>query len=409
MVVPRGHSQTGISNRVLSKQSNNSAGVVHLMMTYRRKFFCPKYKVFIKTKNCIIHTMSETNKNKRIAVGMSGGVDSSVTAYLLKEAEYDVVGVHIKCWDSKGDGCTAEEDRADAVAVATKLGIRFEGLDFVNEYKSRVIEYFYNEYEAGRTPNPDVLCNKEIKFGMFLEWALKNGFDAVATGHYARVEAKEGYTALLSGVDHSKDQSYFLYALNQDQLRRAMFPLGGMKKSEVRSTAKELGLVTASKPDSMGICFVGRVDIKDFLKSRLPEKTGEVVNTKGEVIGVHEGAHFYTIGQRHGFEITKYVGMPIYVLSKDISKNQLIVGSYEQAKLEEFEVELTNQINPNISYPLRCGVRIRHLGEILDCNVQQITGNRLKVKLDNKYFGVAPGQSAVFYLNEEVLMGGIIL
>ncbi len=346
---------------------------------------------------------------KRIAVGLSGGVDSSVSAYLLKEAGYDVVGVHIKCWDSKGDGCTAEQDRADAVAVATRLGIRFEGLDFVNEYKSKVIEHFYSEYEAGRTPNPDVLCNKEIKFGMFLEWALKNGFDAVATGHYAQVEDKVSYTALKSGIDAGKDQSYFLYALNQDQLKRAVFPIGDMKKSEVRDIARKLGLVTAEKPDSMGICFVGRVDIKEFLKSRLPEKRGEVLNVKGGVVGHHDGAHFYTIGQRHGFDIETYVGLPMYVLSKNINKNQLTVGSYEQAKHDEFLVELENQIVPEIKYPLKCGVRIRHLGEILDCTVVEQETGKLLVRLENRAFGIADGQSAVFYLNGEVLMGGIIL
>ncbi len=347
---------------------------------------------------------------KKVAIGLSGGVDSSVSAYLLMKDGYDVTGVHIKCWDSKGDGCTADQDRADAVAVATKLGIKFEGLDFVKEYKEKVIEYFYSEYTLGRTPNPDVLCNKEIKFGMFLEWAAGNGFDAVATGHYARVVRNNSYTSLHQGVDASKDQSYFLYTLSQDQLSRALFPVGGMRKSEIRSIAKELELVTATKPDSMGICFVGKVDIKDFLKNRLPEKPGDVINTKGQVIGCHDGAHFYTIGQRHGFEVTKYVGMPMYVLSKDIPNNILVVGSYEQAKRDSFEVELLNQIKPDLTFPLKCLVRIRHLGELLECVVSKDSvTNNLTVSLQNKTFGVAPGQSAVFYVGDEVTFGGVIL
>ena len=211
------------------------------------------------------------NKNKlKIAVGLSGGVDSSVAAYLLKKRGHDVVGVHMQCWDQRGDGCAADEDRADAAEVAGILGIKFEVLNFVDTYKNKVIKYFYSEYEKGRTPNPDVMCNKEIKFGLFLDWAVKAGFDYVATGHYAGILNTTGDVGgiykLLKGVDSSKDQSYFLYLLGQEQLSKTLFPVGDKTKKDVRSIAKEAGLPTHSKPDSVGICFIGDIDVKEFLK-----------------------------------------------------------------------------------------------------------------------------------------------
>jgi tRNA-specific 2-thiouridylase len=219
---------------------------------------------------------------KKVAVGLSGGVDSSVSAHLLLQAGYDVVGVHMKCWDSKGDGCTADQDRADAVEVASKLGIEFRALDYVKEYNERVISYFYAEYEAGRTPNPDVMCNKEIKFGLFFDWAMQNGFDFVATGHYAQVRQNAGGVyELLRGVDDSKDQSYFLYLLDQERLSKVLFPVGHLPKKEVRLLAEALGLKTAAKPDSVGICFVGEVDIKEFLKKHIAAKVGVVRTLNG--------------------------------------------------------------------------------------------------------------------------------
>ncbi len=205
--------------------------------------------------------IKEKDNRKRVAVGLSGGVDSSVSAYLLKEQGYDVTGVYMQCWASREDGCSADEDRVDALKVATKLGIPFKYLNFVDEYKKRVIDYFYSEYQAGRTHNPDVMCNKEIKFGMFLDWAMKKGFDYVATGHYAGVRSNEGTFELLKGIDQTKDQSYFLYLLNQNQLSKTIFPLGEMEKSRVREIAEAIELHNSSKPDSVGICFIGEVDI----------------------------------------------------------------------------------------------------------------------------------------------------
>src|SRR3972149_909916 len=218
----------------------------------------------------------------RVAVGLSGGVDSAVSAHLLKEQGYDVTGVYMQCWDSKADGCRADEDRAEALKVAEHLGIPFKHLDFIKEYKAKVIDYFYCEYEAGRTPNPDVLCNKEIKFGMFLDWALENGFEKVATGHYARVENSAGGYSLLKGVDETKDQSYFLYLLGQEQLSKTIFPVGEMTKAEVRKLAKSSKLPNSDRPDSVGICFIGEVDIRDFLKKKIKTSPGNVLKQSGE-------------------------------------------------------------------------------------------------------------------------------
>ncbi|MFA6981872.1 MAG: tRNA 2-thiouridine(34) synthase MnmA [Patescibacteria group bacterium] len=345
----------------------------------------------------------ERNKRIKVAVGVSGGVDSSVSAYLLKEQGYDVTGVYMQCWDSKLDGCTAEADRSDAVKVCAKLGIKFESLDFIKDYKTKVIEYFFSEYEKGRTPNPDVICNKEIKFGMFLDWALRNGFSLIATGHYARTQEQDGQVKLLKGVDVSKDQSYFLYALNQIQLSKVLFPVGGMKKTAVREIAKKVGLHTASKPDSVGICFIGEVDIKKFLEKRLEIKKGNVVNKKGEVIGEHDGIWFYTIGQRHGFRLSTYVGMPLYVVDKNVEKNELIVGFAGDVLKKSFETESPHWIGDPPSFPLDCEVRVRHLGELHKCTLDEN-----KVTLVDPIFGIAPGQSAVFYDGDRTLGGGII-
>lgn len=351
---------------------------------------------------------SQTEKPKKVAVGMSGGVDSSVAAHLLVQQGYDVTGVFMQCWDEKADGCRADEDRKDAVEVASKLGIKFETLDFKKEYKARVISYFYDEYKAGRTPNPDVMCNKEIKFGLFMEWALEEEFDYVATGHYARVEKEDNEYKLLKGVDSSKDQSYFLYLLGQEQLKRTLFPLGELKKTEIRKLAKEVGLHTYSKPDSVGICFIGEVDIKDFLKKEISPKEGKVVNSKGEVLGRHEGVWYYTIGQRHGFTLDKYVGLPLYVIDKNVSENKLVVGFSQEVNRGEFNVgELSWVRGSAPKFPLRCDVRIRHLGELHTCTMID-EGTVLMVSLKEETFGIAPGQSAVFYVGDELLGGGII-
>lgn len=387
-------------------------------------------------------------------------MDSAVSAYLLKSQGYDVTGVHMQCWDYSDETCKGNEGRSDAVAVCGQLGIKFKFLNFEQEYKSKVIDYFYAEYKAGRTPNPDVLCNKEIKFGLFLDWAMQEGFDYVATGHYARIEqigekddaitanfsgeievgVEEDVTAirgvghpayggirdprrecrdirqlpqsfkLFKGVDDSKDQSYFLYRMTQSQLAKTLFPIGAMKKSQVRELAKEQKLVVAEKAESMGICFVGEVDINKFLKKEIEPKVGEVIlKSTGEVIGRHEGVWFYTIGQRHGFEVTKYVGLPLYVVDKNIDQNQLIVGYYNDCLRNDFEVgdiHFISDDKPLDSF--NCDIRIRHLGQLYKAQVVKSAQDSWKVHLDESAFGIASGQSAVFYQADEVLGGGVI-
>lgn len=345
---------------------------------------------------------------KKVAVGLSGGVDSSVTAYLLKNQGYDVTGVYMTCWEARVDGCRSDEDRKDAVKVASKLGIKFESLDFIKPYKEKVIEYFYSEYKKGRTPNPDILCNKEIKFGLFLNWAMKNGFDYIATGHYAQNGYIKGSYRLLMGLDQSKDQSYFLYRMGQHELSKSIFPLGKFLKENVRDIAKKEGLHTYDKPDSVGICFIGEVDIKEFLKKHIKPKKGNVVNTKGEIIGVHDGVWYYTIGQRHGFTINKYVGLPLYVVGKNVDKNELIVGFVQDATSDKFYVSDLNWVAKKPQLPLSCMVRIRHLGQLYPAKVLEMNSGKVLVELENPTFAVADGQSAVFYIENELIGGGII-
>jgi tRNA-specific 2-thiouridylase len=347
---------------------------------------------------------------KKVAVGLSGGVDSAVAAYLLKEQGYEVTGVYLQCWERKADGCESDKDKIFAIRNAKHLNIPFLHLDFISEYKSRVIEYFYSEYQAGRTPNPDVMCNKEIKFGLFFDWAMKEGFDFVSTGHYARVDSSGDSVKLLKGVDSSKDQSYFLYLLDQSHLRKSLFPVGGMKKTEIRKIAEENNVPSSKRPDSMGICFIGEVDIKKFLAERIESKKGVVKNINGEVIGEHEGVWFYTIGQRHGFTVTKYTGTPMYVVSKNVDENILIVGNEEDALSDSFEISNIHWISgESPKFPLDCDVRIRHLGKLYSATINKTVGDNFSVSLNEKAFGVSPGQSAVVYIEDELLGGGIIL
>jgi tRNA-uridine 2-sulfurtransferase len=353
---------------------------------------------------------SAQNKVKKVALGMSGGVDSSVAAYLLLKQGYEVTGVFMECWDAKADGCKADEDRAYAVRTAGQLGIPFEHLDFKADYKAKVMNYFYVEYLSGRTPNPDVICNKEIKFGLFYDWAMARKFDYVATGHYARVRKNNDIYELLKGLDPKKDQSYFLYLLGQNQLEHTLFPVGSIHKSKIRELAMHLQLPSAERPDSMGICFIGNVDIKEFLQKQIEPKVGHVLDSAGNVIGQHEGAWFYTIGQRHGFGLTKYFGHPMYVLAKNVVTNTLTVGPESSAYTQEFSIEKPHWIAENPiakSNTINSEVRIRHLGALHRAKVTA-DNDGLYVKLDKPIFAVAPGQSAVFYQGDKVLGGGII-
>ncbi len=413
----------------------------------------------------------------KIAVGISGGVDSAVSALLLKKQGFDVVGVHLYCYPAKSEvekdgltreewikrnGCRADEDKRAALKTALELSIPFKTLDFSEEYNKRVVDYFYREYEAGRTPNPDVLCNSEIKFGLFLDWALANGLDYVATGHYAKLCASDSSTSNLENgsvfrpaaesasyaaknpaskqepsffalrnvsnmddgfhqnlalsipADKHKDQTYFLWKLTQKEMAHVIFPLAGLMKPEVRKIAKEARLSVANRPDSQGICFVGNVDARKFLARRLKEKTGEVKNTDGEVIGFHKGVWFYTIGQRGGWDIDpkaqklktektqKGDVTPIfYVISKDAGKNELVVGIGDETKSQKFGLSEENWLGEKDK--VTC-VRIRHGGKLIPAT---ILAN--EVTLTEPQRGIAPGQSAVFYDEQgQVLGGGVI-
>ena len=271
----------------------------------------------------------KSKDRKKVFVGLSGGVDSSVSAALLKEAGFDVRGVFIKVWQPEfWGGCTMKEDRLDAMRVCAKLDIPFYTLNLEKEYKREVVDYMLNEYKAGRTPNPDVMCNKYVKFGGFFDWAIKNGADYVATGHYAQVKKINNRYQLIAGEDKNKDQSYFLWTLNQKQLSRTIFPVGSIEKPQVRKLAKKYDLSTETKKDSQGLCFIGKIDIADFLKEFIPKKIGSVLNLEGEVIGQHDGVYYYTIGQRHGFNVFKKTSNDdrYFIISKDLYNNTLTVG-----------------------------------------------------------------------------------
>jgi tRNA-specific 2-thiouridylase len=329
----------------------------------------------------------------KIYVGMSGGVDSSVTAALLKEAGHDVVGVYMKNWtqDLPGMKCPWADDLADAKRVAVQLGIDFKVFDFQEEYRQKVVDYMIREYQAGRTPNPDVMCNQEIKFKLFLDTALEDGAEMIATGHYARVQ--DG--TLRMGTDTHKDQSYFLYRVTSEALTHTLFPIGELLKPDVRAKAEAFGLVTAQKKDSQGICFVGEVGIKDFLQQYVTSDPGEIIDKKtGQRIGEHEGAIFYTIGQRHGLGVGG--GLPYYVVGKDMTQNIVYVT--------------TNLNDENLwrDTLTKYQVRTRYRAHLVSCTVV-FEGQTLKLQLQDPERAITPGQSAVLYEGDRVVGGGIVI
>lgn len=360
------------------------------------------------------------NKGKTVAVGLSGGVDSSVAAALLKQAGHEVVGVHMQRFEDQGQGCGSSKDRMDALRVAKKLGIHFRVVDFREQYQAQVINRFLNDFQRGLTPNPDIWCNEVMKFGLFLEYATNElGADFIATGHYARIGKSEGDVKaeyrLLTGVDNSKDQSYFLYRLNQYQLSKSLFPLGDIKKEQVRKLAKEFDLPTAEKPDSVGICFIGDIDVRQYVRERINIVPGSVEDVDGNVIGTHEGIQLYTIGQRHGFTVTNYQGEPLYVVRKDVDRNVLVVGRGAESDVLSFNVSDLHfgfEGADELLFGDEVSVRIRHLGDLTACRViNVIDGNKLtqvKCLLRNPERGVAAGQHAVFYQGDVVLGGGVI-
>ncbi len=353
-------------------------------------------------------------KAQKVFIGMSGGVDSSVSAALLKKQGYDVTGVFIKVWQPEFFECTWRQDRLDAMRVCAKLDIPFLTLNLEDEYKKEVVDYMIDEYKAGRTPNPDVMCNKYIKFGGFFDFAMKGGADFVATGHYAQVKNIKGKTALLAGEDDNKDQSYFLWTLTQKQLSKTLFPVGDTDKPEVRKLAEKFGLSTAVKKDSQGLCFIGKIDMKDFLKNYIKEKKGTVLNEKGEGIGEHDGAFYLTIGQRHGFRVTEKTpsDAPYYIIDKNIAKNTITV-SQDQKKIRQQESKVVKL--KNINWTLgsesdsvkKYSARIRYRAPVEACTIKKM-GKDFELHFTKPQKAITLGQSAVIYDTDICLGGGII-
>lgn len=357
---------------------------------------------------------------RRVVVGMSGGVDSSVTAWLLKEQGYDVVGLFMKNWEDDDDGeyCSTRQDWIDVVSVADLIGIDVEAVNFAAEYKDRVFAEFLREYSAGRTPNPDVLCNAEIKFKAFLDHAMSLGAQTIATGHYARVRERDGRFELLKAFDHTKDQSYFLHRLNQAQLSKTMFPLGEIPKTRVREIAAQIGLPNAKKKDSTGICFIGERPFRDFLNRYLPTKPGPMKTPDGKTVGEHIGLAFYTFGQRKGIGLggsKDGSGEPWFVAAKDIASNTLyVVQGHDHPWLRSREL-----VAGNVSWVAgeppadgaRCGAKTRYRQADAPCafsRAAQAGDERFSLVFDEPQWAVTPGQSAVLYDGDVCLGGGII-
>ena len=342
----------------------------------------------------------------KVYVGMSGGVDSSLTAALLKEQGYDVTGVYMKNWtkDLPGMKCPWADDLADAKRVAVQLGINFKVFDFENEYKQKVVDYMIDEYKLGRTPNPDIMCNQEVKFKIFLETALEDGADMIATGHYARVADGK----LIQAVDTNKDQTYFLYRVTEAALKKTLFPLGEFTKPIVREMAKERGLFTAAKKDSQGICFVGQIGIREFLSQYVEQEAGAIIDKKtGKVLGQHDGAIFYTIGQRHGLDLGG--GLPYYVVGKNMNKNEVYVTTdLNDETLWKPELTLINThwINDRPEEKTYT-IRVRHRATLIPAALT-FDGDDAKLVLDNAERAVAAGQSIVIYDGDVCIGGGIL-
>jgi tRNA-specific 2-thiouridylase len=353
----------------------------------------------------------------KIMVAMSGGVDSSVSALLLQMQGQDIAGMFMKNWeeDDRFGECSATEDAADARAVAASMGLTLYTRNFATEYWENVFEEFLSEYRAGRTPNPDILCNREIKFKTFLEHAEQLGAEKIATGHYVRSDYKDGKHRLLRGVDHNKDQSYFLYAVGQEQLAKTLFPVGELEKPRVRELAEQAGFNVFDKKDSTGICFIGERNFTSFLSEYLPAQPGEIRTTDDEVIGEHQGLMFHTLGQRQGLGIGGVKGFPEspwYVLHKDLDNNVLYVGQDHQhpwllsTRLEASQLAWVSGTAPGAGSSLTAKVRYRQKDQAV--SIEQIDEDRMNLKFKQAQRAVTPGQSVVLYDGEVCLGGGII-
>ena len=358
------------------------------------------------------------NATKKVICGMSGGVDSSVSAFILQQQGYQVEGLFMKNWeeDDDTDYCTAAADLADAQAVCDKLGIKLHKINFAAEYWDNVFEHFLSEYKAGRTPNPDILCNKEIKFKAFLEYAAEDlGANYIATGHYVRRRGADDNAQLLRGLDANKDQSYFLYTLSSKQVGQSLFPVGDIEKPIVRAIAEDLGLITAKKKDSTGICFIGERKFKDFLARYLPAQPGNIRTVEGDIIGRHDGLMYHTLGQRKGLGIGGVKGASEeawYVVEKDLVNNELIVAQGHDHSALLSTGLIAQQLHwvdrQPIREPLCCTVKTRYRQTDVPCTIEPIDDESIKVIFDEPQIAVTPGQSAVFYLDEVCLGGGII-
>lgn len=357
----------------------------------------------------------EDKHSMHVIVGMSGGVDSSVAALLLQQQGYQVSGIFMQNWEDDDEHCTARQDYRDAASVAASLGIPLTTVNFAEEYWERVFAHFLEEYGAGRTPNPDILCNKEIKFKAFLDHARAQGADAIATGHYVRSGRDHDEVSLLRGLDSNKDQSYFLYTLNQHQLGSSLFPVGGMEKPLVRQLAQRAGFHVHSKKDSTGICFIGERKFSAFLAEYLPAQPGDIVTDAGDTIGSHNGLMFYTLGQRQGLGIgglSSATDSPWYVLDKDLSGNRLVVGQGHdhpallRTRLTAHDVHWVHNTPPEQTF--RCTAKVRYRQQDQSVTVEQNNADTLILEFDQSVRAATPGQSVVFYDAEQCLGGAVI-
>ncbi|WP_144787843.1 tRNA 2-thiouridine(34) synthase MnmA [Lysinibacillus fusiformis] len=350
----------------------------------------------------------------RVVVGMSGGVDSSVAAYLLKQQGYEVIGIFMKNWDDTDENgvCTATEDYDDVIKVCNQIGIPYYAVNFEKQYWDKVFTYFLEEYKAGRTPNPDVMCNKEIKFKAFLEHAMSLGADYLATGHYARIDRSgDGEVLMLRGVDENKDQTYFLNQLTQEQLKHVMFPIGDIEKKEVREIAEEAGLATAKKKDSTGICFIGERNFKEFLSKFLPAQPGKMETMDGVVMGQHDGLMYYTLGQRHGLGIGGD-GEPWFVLGKDLERNVLLVGQgFHHDALYSTSltaVKMSYTSTKKLPRKFFCTAKFRYRQTDTPVEVEILEDGSTHITFEEPVRAITPGQAVVLYDGEVCLGGGTI-